>query len=94
MDAGVSTGGFADCLLQRGAASVVGVDVGYGQVRALLPFTHTCAARGNMHILIAQTRQLLSQRCAAHRLALGACTAWLCLSHVTAHPLYVSLVSS
>ena len=33
LDAGVSTGGFTDCLLQRGAAHVVGVDVGYGQVR-------------------------------------------------------------
>ena len=32
LDAGISTGGFTDCLLQRGAASVVGVDVGYGQV--------------------------------------------------------------
>ena len=32
LDAGVSTGGFTDCLLQRGAAHVVGVDVGYGQV--------------------------------------------------------------
>lgn len=32
LDSGLSTGGFADCLLQRGAASVVGVDVGYGQV--------------------------------------------------------------
>lgn len=32
LDAGVSTGGFTDCLLQRGATHVVGVDVGYGQV--------------------------------------------------------------
>lgn len=32
MDLGVSTGGFTDCLLQRGAAHVVGVDVAYGQV--------------------------------------------------------------
>ena len=32
LDAGLSTGGFTDCLLQRGAAHVVGVDVGYGQV--------------------------------------------------------------
>eukprot|EP00887_Chlorella_sp_A99_P003384 scaffold7.g3384.t1 len=31
LDSGLSTGGFTDCLLQRGAASVVGVDVGYGQ---------------------------------------------------------------
>lgn len=32
LDAGVSTGGFTDCLLQHGAAHVVGIDVGYGQV--------------------------------------------------------------
>ena len=32
LDAGISTGGFTDCLLQRGATKVYGVDVGYGQV--------------------------------------------------------------
>ncbi len=32
MDAGISTGGFTDCLLQRGIKRVYGVDVGYGQV--------------------------------------------------------------
>ena len=31
LDAGAGSGGFTDCLLQRGAASVVAVDVGYGQ---------------------------------------------------------------
>ena len=31
VDGGISTGGFTDCLLQRGAARVYGVDVGYGQ---------------------------------------------------------------
>ena len=35
LDAGISTGGFTDCLLQHGAAHVVGVDVGYGQVSCL-----------------------------------------------------------
>ncbi len=32
LDAGLSTGGFTDCLLQQGAAKVYGIDVGYGQV--------------------------------------------------------------
>lgn len=32
LDAGASTGGFCDCLLQRGAARVIAVDVGYGQL--------------------------------------------------------------
>lgn len=32
LDAGISTGGFTDCLLQHGAGKVYGIDVGYGQV--------------------------------------------------------------
>ena len=36
MDVGASTGGFTDCMLQRGAARVYAVDVGYGQLDARL----------------------------------------------------------
>lgn len=36
LDVGVSTGGFTDCLLQAGAAEVIGVDVGHGQLNSKL----------------------------------------------------------
>ena len=32
IDVGASTGGFTDCLLQRGATAVIAVDVGYGDL--------------------------------------------------------------
>lgn len=36
MDVGASTGGFTDCMLQHGAAEVIAVDTGYGQIAAKL----------------------------------------------------------
>jgi len=32
MDVGASTGGFTDCMLQRGASRVIAIDTGYGQM--------------------------------------------------------------
>ncbi|HEV2991796.1 MAG TPA: TlyA family RNA methyltransferase [Candidatus Angelobacter sp.] len=36
LDVGASTGGFTDCMLQHGAAQVIAVDTGYGQIAARL----------------------------------------------------------
>jgi 23S rRNA (cytidine1920-2'-O)/16S rRNA (cytidine1409-2'-O)-methyltransferase len=36
LDVGMSTGGFTDCLLQHGAATVAGIEVGHGQLDARL----------------------------------------------------------
>jgi 23S rRNA (cytidine1920-2'-O)/16S rRNA (cytidine1409-2'-O)-methyltransferase len=40
LDIGASTGGFTDCLLQRGARHVVAVDTGYGQIDARFRSDH------------------------------------------------------
>ncbi|AEG91772.1 TlyA family RNA methyltransferase [Ramlibacter tataouinensis] len=55
LDVGQSTGGFTDCLLQRGAAHVVGVDVGHGQLHARLRADHrvTCLEHVNARALTA-----------------------------------------
>lgn len=36
MDVGASTGGFTDCMLQNGAAQVIAIDTGYGQIATKL----------------------------------------------------------
>lgn len=36
LDVGASTGGFTDCMLQHGAAHVIAIDTGYGQIDAKL----------------------------------------------------------
>jgi 23S rRNA (cytidine1920-2'-O)/16S rRNA (cytidine1409-2'-O)-methyltransferase len=55
LDVGQSTGGFTDCLLQHGAAQVVGVDVGYGQVHQRIreDARVTCIERVNARELVA-----------------------------------------
>lgn len=53
LDAGASTGGFTDCLLQRGAAHVTAVDVGRGQLHERLRADErvTCLERTNIRHL-------------------------------------------
>jgi 23S rRNA (cytidine1920-2'-O)/16S rRNA (cytidine1409-2'-O)-methyltransferase len=50
LDAGASTGGFTDCLLQHGAASVVAVDVVYGQLHERLRADPRVDNRERTHI--------------------------------------------
>ena len=40
VDIGASTGGFTDCLVQHGAAKVIAIDTGYGQIDAKLRADH------------------------------------------------------
>src|ERR1039457_2858367 len=56
VDVGASTGGFTDCMLQHGAASVLAVDTGYGQIA---------------HRLRVDPRVTLRERCNARLLGKG-----------------------
>jgi len=63
LDVGQSTGGFTDCLLQQGAAHVVGVDVGYGQVHQRIRDDErvTCLERINARELVAEDLLLAAE---------------------------------
>lgn len=54
LDVGQSTGGFTDCMLQHGAAHVVGVDVGHGQLhpRIRADARVTCVEKVNARELV------------------------------------------
>lgn len=50
IDAGASTGGFTDCLLQHGAAKVYAVDVGYGRLAGKLQIDPRVVAMERVNI--------------------------------------------
>ena len=60
LDSGLSTGGFADCLLQRGAARVYGVDVGFGQARSRQTALKSCRSNGVEGGIPRRSRGLIS----------------------------------
>jgi 23S rRNA (cytidine1920-2'-O)/16S rRNA (cytidine1409-2'-O)-methyltransferase len=61
LDLGMSTGGFADCLLQAGAARVVGIEVGHGQLHPGLRADPRVACLEHTHLRDA-TPALLAAR--------------------------------
>jgi len=56
LDVGASTGGFTDCLLQAGAARVIALDVGYGQLHPRL--------RSDTRVTVLERKNVRSLDCA------------------------------
>jgi 23S rRNA (cytidine1920-2'-O)/16S rRNA (cytidine1409-2'-O)-methyltransferase len=50
LDVGLSTGGFSDCLLQRGVTEIVGIDVGHKQIHASLLTNPKLHAYEGVHV--------------------------------------------
>lgn len=61
LDAGASTGGFTDCLLQRGAARVAAVDVGHGQLHPRIRNDERVDVFERLHIRDVTTEMLGGQ---------------------------------
>lgn len=62
LDAGASTGGFTDCLLQRGASHVVAVDVGHGQLHERLRSDERVESHERMNIRTVKPADLGGRR--------------------------------
>ncbi len=63
LDVGQSTGGFTDCLLQRGAASVLGVDVGHGQLHPKLRADPRVAALEGLNMRDKNAIKIIAANC-------------------------------
>jgi 23S rRNA (cytidine1920-2'-O)/16S rRNA (cytidine1409-2'-O)-methyltransferase len=61
LDGGISTGGFTDCLLQKGAKRVYGVDVGYGQVAWTLRNDHRVILKERTNLRYLQPADLYGE---------------------------------
>ena len=80
VDIGASTGGFTDCMLQAGAAAVLAVDTGYGQLAMSLrmdPRVHLLE-RTNARLL-ASSSLLIEAQAHARTLSLSAPPDFLCM---------------
>jgi 23S rRNA (cytidine1920-2'-O)/16S rRNA (cytidine1409-2'-O)-methyltransferase len=60
VDIGASTGGFTDCMLQSGAASVLAVDTGYGQIAQKLRDDPRVSLRERTNARLLSSGELLS----------------------------------
>ena len=90
LDAGLSTGGFTDCLLQKGAVKVYGVDVGAGQVMPMLD-RHK-AAFGSYSSVVLHHKQYLrrSLSCILESAQAGSLPACCMLFKFVASPIQLS----
>ncbi|ADW69403.1 TlyA family RNA methyltransferase [Granulicella tundricola] len=66
MDVGASTGGFTDCMLQRGAVSVLAVDTGYGQIAQKLRSDPRVSLRERCNARLLKPAELADQQAAAN----------------------------
>ncbi len=66
LDVGQSTGGFTDCLLQHGAAHVVGIDVGHGQLHPRLHADPRVLCLEKINARQLQASQVLTPQLIAH----------------------------
>jgi 23S rRNA (cytidine1920-2'-O)/16S rRNA (cytidine1409-2'-O)-methyltransferase len=66
VDIGASTGGFTDCMLQSGAASVLAVDTGYGQIAQKLRDDPRVTLRERTNARLLTPGELLSSRENSH----------------------------